>query len=246
MNTIEREVQYLGTTDCFLYRRGNYVASNYFVEKMLSRQLPTVAAKYEQLLIDNNIAYNKLEGGECEIYDQKCYECEDVTLPVYVYHAIKGVYIHTGKEHTEYVVSNDTLEAARSVKRTVDYLMLEADVKEAAEKVKALLDKNAIAFIPTSSPLIPELEKFRFELLEKNRYFISPRWAREGYGRYLGYVIVDLKEAEGKSVLDLDVPEHLVGLIIGVGARNIKDLKNNINELKPVHINRINVHKIAS
>lgn len=243
MNTIEREVRYLGATDCFVYRGGSYIPSNYSVECKLSQSLPTVVAKYEQLLI---FGYNKLEGGECEIYDKGCYEYEDLTLPVYVYHAIKGTYIHTGKEHTVQVVTNRSLVAACSLERTVEALISDANRKEAAEKVKALLGKSAIAFVSTSSPLAPELEKFRFELCEKNRYFISARRSKEGYGRYFGYVIVDLKEAEGKSVLDMDVPEPLVGLTIGVGARNLKDLINDINELKPVHINRINVHKIAS
>lgn len=246
MNTIEREVRYLGATDCFVYRGGGYIPSNYSVERKLYQSLPTVAAKYEQLLIDNNIAYNKLEGGECEIYDKNCYECEDLTLPVYVYHAIKGVYIHTGKKHTEQVVTNESLVAACPVERTVKALIEDANRKEVAEKIKAILSKKAIAFLSASSPIVSELEKFRFELCEKNRYFISARRSKEGYGRCFGYVIVDLKAAEGKPVLDMDVPEPLVGLTIGAGARNIKDLINDINELKPVHINRINVHKIAS
>lgn len=246
MNTISREVRYLGAIDCFVYRGGSYIPSNSSVERKLSQSLPTVSSKYEQLLIDNNIAYNKLEGDECEIYDKDCYEFEELTLPVYVYHAIKGVYIHTGKEHTEQVITKESLTAASRVEHEVENLIQIANIKEAAEKVKALLSKNAIAFVPCSSPIIPELRQFQFELCEKNRYFISQRRSKGGYGSCFGYVIVDLKAAEGKSVLDMDVPEAFVGLIIGARAQNLTDLISDINELKPVHISWINVLKIAS
>lgn len=249
MNTIEREVRYLGATNCFVYCGGSYIPSNYSVQCKLSQSLPTVAAKYEQLLIDNNIAYNKLDDGDCEIYDKDCYEYEKLTLPVYVFHAVKKVYVNTEKVHTELVSTKESIQAASFVfNGKVSNLIFEANAKEFAQKVKALLGKNAIAFLPASSPLIQELEKFRSELCEKNRYFITARFAREGFGRYFGYVIVDLQKVKDQkvSVFDMDVPEHLVGLTIGAGGQNIKDLINDINRYNSVNINHINVHKIAS
>lgn len=246
MNTISREIRYLGGTECFVYRGGSYIPSNYSLECKLNESLPTVSSKYEQLLIDNNIAYNKLEDGDCEIYDKDCYEYEDLTLPVYVYHAIKKSYIYTGKEHTEQVLTEESIKSASFIMYKVYDLISEANVKEVAKKVKAILGKNKIAFLPSNSSLIPELVRYEFELFNKNRYFISARRSKEGYGHCFGYVIVDLKEAEKVSVLDMDVPEQLAGITIGAGARNLKDLINSINELKPVHINRINVHAIAS
>lgn len=246
MNTIPREVRYLGGLECFIYKGGSYIPSNYSLECKLNQSLPTVSSKYEQLLIDNNIAYNKLEDGECEIYDKNCYEYEDLTLPVYVHHAIKKAFIYTGKQHTEQVLTNESIFAALEVEQKVKDLIFDATVKEVAEKVKSILGKNPIVFLPTNSPIAQDLMKYRSTLQNRNGYFISKRYTKEGFGSSFGYVILDIKKAEKLSVLDMDVPQHLAGFVIGLGGRNLNELVNRINALKSVNIKHINVHEIAS
>lgn len=114
------------------------------------------------------------------------------------------------------------------------------------KRIKSILGTNEIAFLPTSSPIISEIQASRSTLFTKNRYFTCSLLASGGYGKYFGYVIVDLKKVGEKSVLDMYVPEDLVGLAIGVGGRNIENLIKEINGLNHLNITNINVHKIDS
>lgn len=239
MNTISRELSSVYGHDCYCYSNGSYLLCS----SSLRRELPTISSEYEQLLIDNSIAYNKISDYCCEIYDKNCYETETLSLPVYVYHALKDVYTYTGKTHSELIPTQDTVHAANIVLNEVHRLIELAKLEEAAAEVKQLLNGKPICFCTT---LIPEISSRCFELCqEPYRFFISQRYSRGGYGEFFGYVIVDLKEAAKETVLDLDVPENLCGLTIGTSACNLKTLITSINELK-LNIHRINVHPISS
>lgn len=247
MNTIKKDLVSPLDEECFVYLNNNYTTSSYSLATKLLQSLPTVSSQYEQLLIDNNIAYNKLEGNLCEIYDENHYEFEEITLPVYVFHPLKKCYTYTGKSHTERVLSYETLIATQPVERTIKALIHDAKLKDLSEEIKSLLDNHEIIFIAASAASKKkafEIRSFSRGLLEKYRYYTTIVFSNSGY--LLGYILLDLAKAETKSVLDMDAPEHLIGRIIGAGGGNIKSLVNTINNATHIHISRINVHKITS
>lgn len=239
MNIISKELNSVYGHDCYCYSNGKYELCN----SSLKRELPTISLEYEQLLIDNNISYNKISDYCCEVYDKNCYEMETLSLPVYVYHALKNVYTYTGKEYSEQIPTQATVKAAEVILNELYKLIEDSKIKETAAKVKQLLNGKPICFCST---IIPMFSIYKFELCEEPyRLFISKRYSRGGYGEFFGYIIVDLKEAAKKTVLDLDVPENLCGLAIGKSACNLKSLIYELNEFN-LHIRRINVHPISS
>lgn len=247
MNTIKKDLVSLFGDECFVYMNHTYITSNYSLNCILRQSLPTVSSQYEQLLIDNNIAYNKLENNLCEIYDENCYEFEEITLPVYVFNPLKKCYTYTGKSHTKRALSEETLIAAQAVERTIQALIHDAKLKDLSEEIKSLLDNHEIIFIAASAASKKkafEIRSFSRGLLEKYRYYTTMVFSNSG--SLLGYILLDLAKAEGKSVLDMEVPENLIGRVIGAGGRNIKSLVTEINYEANLHISRINVHKITS
>lgn len=263
--TLNNELYNIYGLNCWKYFQNEYILCNEF----LRRELPRISSNYEQLLIDNHISYNK-KGDELEIFDANCFEMEKLSLPVYVYHTIKKIYVYTGKYHSEEIPTAKTVKAAETISSKVIQLIQQIEftnsadssnslayanpvnfttsAKNFAKRLKELLKRRTICFVEFSEELDPDPPDILQTLINEYKLYVTRIYGKGGEGAFIGYIVLDIEKAETRPILTLKVPSNLIGLIKGRENANIIAVTTKINKAIALegncslNIRRINVH----
>lgn len=242
MNNLPREVfSPVSLENVWIFENKHY---RYYGEKHLPFSLPTISLEYEAALKENGTPY-RIKGDCCEYWSPEHFEEEKVIAPLYA--RIGNVYRYT-KSYTGIVPTEETIKSAEQTKEVVDYTIKKMKLYQT---VKSILPEGefAKAFyayekdgleLSEATNLDFNGESFlilpikRLAPLHNNVWYIDGENAPMAFMKtYTGWnIIIDVNLIKGKSYLELKVPNGKLGLFIGKGGWQVREISADLNYTK--------------
>lgn len=211
-----------------------------------NRTLPRVSTKYEHVLQENGIPYRKVtvpnrhdttkEHTMCEYWSPDLYEEETVRLTVFKDISDAGsqtrIYQKCGM-HEEVMPTYGTFRAAIETQKAVSAMVKESDWNKYYSIAQAALDGCDAGYgVGYVGDKIVEKED------GSNIMILQAHNSADKETRYYG--VFDMSHMNKDSVVTLYVPDEIAGMIIGKGAKNMKDWREKLG------VKKINVEAVKT
>lgn len=211
-----------------------------------NRTLPRVSTKYEHVLQENGIPYRKVtvpnrydttkEYTMCEYWSPDLYEEETVRLTVFKDISDAGsetrIYQKCGM-HEEVMPTYGTFRAAIETQKAVSAMVKESDWNKYYSIAQAALDGCDAGYgVGYVGDKIVEKED------GSNIMILQAHNSADKETRYYG--VFDMSHMNKDSVVTLYVPDEIAGMIIGKGAKNMKDWREKLG------VKKINVEAVKT
>lgn len=202
-----------------------------------NRSLPRISARYEHVLQENGIPYRMVtvpdrydstkEHTMCEYWSPDLYEEETVRLTVFKDISDAGseteIFQKSGM-HEEVLPTYGTFKAAIGMKEFVSEKIDESEYNKYYEIAQSALDGCDAGYgVGYVKDVVLETEEGKIMILQAHN-------AENKKTRYYG--VFDMSHLDENSVVTLHVPEEIAGMIIGKGAKNVKDWKEKLGVKK--------------
>lgn len=215
---------------CWIFANKQYTCS------LELPHLPSVDAKYECVLKENNIPYRRLTKRTkdyfgsvttlefCEYWNLDLFEEKTITLPLYA-QMPDCSYHYCEKNYSSKVPTGETIDAANQLERLVkekikEYDQLLRKIKDYNFAKQKLNGGAAALCLSCDTPY----ECIYDINMNSDNYRILRLRGRRFYSDWVAIFNMNIIEAlkkKGKSIIYLDVPKHIAGLIIGRNHSNI-------------------------
>lgn len=214
--------------------------------RISNRTLPRVSTKYEHVLQENGIPYRKVtvpnrydttkEYTMCEYWSPDLYEEETVRLTVFKDISDAGsetrIYQKCGM-HEEVMPTYGTFRAAIETQKAVSAMVKESDWNKYYSIAQAALDGCDAGYgVGYVGDKIVEKED------GSNIMILQAHNSADKEIRYYG--VFDMSHMNKDSVVTLYVPDEIAGMIIGKGAKNMKDWREKLG------VKKINVEAVKT
>ena len=211
-----------------------------------NRTLPRVSTKYEHVLQENGIPYRKVtvpnryditkEYTMCEYWSPDLYEEETVRLTVFKDISDAGsetrIYQKCGM-HEEVMPTHGTFRAAIETQKAVSAMVKESDWNKYYSIAQAALDGCDAGYgVGYVGDKIIEKED------GSNIMILQAHNSADKETRYYG--VFDMSHMNKDSVVTLYVPDEIAGMIIGKGAKNMKEWREKLG------VKKINVEAVKT
>lgn len=165
------------------------------------------------------LGYAEQESKNFIIFNNHKFEYIEYNLPVYVKVLNK---LTLTKERTKLkILTDESLNAAKELYTHIEKEIFKIDHKDEIDKLKAVIDKgNGIALIQHSD--FPNISRILFYCEE----FINL------FEYQYDFYVIGMKKSPRPFKLALNVPESIIGKIIGKGGKNIRQMQEKLGIMK--------------